>query len=458
MAQLLIKYRTEGKALAPRPIKASLPGWGGSAAMKKENGSQPQPWHCPLFMEGCTHGVELLYQYEAECHVINENGKVRIEWDRAKEPGGMTGPSDFTIAIPPVNYLFATSIDLQPPPGYVLRTEPHPRFFADTTGTVPAAVYGHVHGEWWPKKLFVVFKMPDPGQRHIFRKGDPYVHVLCIPEDEHEIQCMSSEEADARRQLEKNISLSKSLIAKNLWNSASGIEFNDHYKVLSRAFNRDGIAGVNALVADAMTRLEASVPPGKTAEEYLEIAKQLQSQKRRVEAKEALHRTLQLNPQSAEAYNQLSHLEWELGLREVAVRAMRHAAALEPKNPFYLRNLSEVLRRVGKLDEAQSACAAALALEPENPETITALAFTVARRGQLAEGLDLCRKAIAIAPNSPHPRFVTGLILAWAKRSDEARAHYEAALALDPNFAPAQNAMKELPASSAGSEPSGAGT
>ena len=66
MAKLEIKYRAEGKALPPRPIRVAINGWGGSAAMKKEDGSQPQPWHCPLFAAGCMHGVELIYQYEQE--------------------------------------------------------------------------------------------------------------------------------------------------------------------------------------------------------------------------------------------------------------------------------------------------------------------------------------------------------------------------------------------------------
>ena len=34
-------------------------------------------------------------------------------------------------------YLFKTQVDVQAPPGMVLRTQPHPRFYADQTGTVP---------------------------------------------------------------------------------------------------------------------------------------------------------------------------------------------------------------------------------------------------------------------------------------------------------------------------------
>ncbi len=122
-----IFYRTEGKALPPRPIKVILPGWGGSAAKKMKHGSDPQPWHCRPMVQAATCGFELVYQYEVECHVINDNGKLRIEWDYAREPGGVLGIDEFgfTEPSPPQFYTFATSVDIQAPPGYVLQTQPH---------------------------------------------------------------------------------------------------------------------------------------------------------------------------------------------------------------------------------------------------------------------------------------------------------------------------------------------
>ncbi len=446
MAKLQIKYRLEGNALPPRPIKAALPGWAGSPGFKKENGSDPQPWHCPLFMDGCTHGVELVYQHETECHIVNDKGKIQIQWDRAKDPGGSRGPADFTLSIPfpPQNFLFATSIDIQPPPGYLLRVGPHPRFFADRTGAVPAALYGHVPGEWWPKKLFIVFKVPEPGQRIIFRRGEPYVHVLFIPNDDYDLQPMAPEEASRRGQLESDISDTKSLIAKNVWNSGSGIEFNDHYKVLARAYEREGMSGVEALVHEARTRLDASVPPGKTLQEYLELAKQHHAANRRIEAKEALHRALRLDPRNAEAYNHISALEWDLGVREASLRSMRRAVALQPRNPQYHRNLGELFRRMGLYDEGESAYGSALSLHPNDPEALTAMAFLIGRRGLAVEALENCRRASELAPNAPGPHFVKGLVLSWQNRRDEARASHEMALSLDPGFAPAQKALQEL--------------
>src|SRR4051794_40365417 len=165
--KLRIMYRTNRNALPPQPIRIKIPGWGGSPDFKMEDGSEPQPWHCPPFVDASTYGLELLYPYETECHVVNVNGDIRFHWDFAREPGvKLTGQEFGTFAPKPSQfYLFQTQLDMKAPPGHAIRTEPHPRFYADATGTVPAAVIGHVQTEWWCKTIFAVFKVPAPGQR-----------------------------------------------------------------------------------------------------------------------------------------------------------------------------------------------------------------------------------------------------------------------------------------------------
>ena len=446
MAKLHIKYRTEGKALPPRPVRLSLPGWGGSPDMKKVDGSQPQPWHCPLHVEGATHGIELLYQYEKEAKVVNENGKILIYWDHANEPGGAT--VDFTLGVPPPpdHYLFTTNLDIQAPPGYVMRTQPHPRFFADKTGTVPAALYGHVHSEWWPKKLFIVFKIPPPGGYHLFRKGDPYVQILFVPEDEYQLEAMTPEEDARRKKLEADIKLSKSLIAKSVWHSAGGIEFNDHYKVLEKAYERGGIAAVEEVVRDAVERYHAIVPKGKTVPELLEVARQYQAEGRITEAKEVLHHVMRQDPRNPEVYNRIAQLEWDIGVREEAVLTMSRAAKLEPRRPQYFGNLGQMLAQMGRAAEAESAFAAAVRIDPNNAELLSNLGVVVAQLGRVDEGLERCRAAVTQDPRSATAQYRLGLLLAHQRRRDEARRAFEASLALDGNFAPARQALQNLEA------------
>ena len=242
--------------------RAEIPGWAGSPQLKKENGSEPQPWHCPLFMEGATSGVELLFPYDADCHIINEGGQVRVEWGQARSPAAAAAERRHVVGPDapgqlPVQHDRA---DLHPP-GYVLRTQPHPRFFADRTGTAPAAVvYGHVQTHWWPKLLFVVFKIPGPGQRHVLRKGEPYVQLTFIPEDECDLAPMPAEEREGRRELERDIAVTRFVVGRSAWVSGSGISFNDHYKALARAYERDGMAGVEAQVRQGQERLKSLLP------------------------------------------------------------------------------------------------------------------------------------------------------------------------------------------------------
>jgi len=455
MEKLQIKYRLEGKALPPRPVRVSLPGWGGSPEMKKENGSQPQPWHCPPHVEGATHGLELVYEYETEVKIVNNNGNVMIVRDREQEPGGGPGPG-FSLSVPrpPQNYLFSTSLDIQPPPGYVLRTQPHPRFFADFTGTAPVALYGHVHSEWWPKQLFIVFKIPPPGGVHVFRKGDPYVQILLVPDNEYEIEPMTPEHAYNRRKLESDIKLAKSLIGKHVWHSADGLEFNDHYRVLERAYERGGIDAVEKAVREGVERYEAVVPKGKTTVQYLDLAHEYHKQGKLTEAKEVLHHLMRQEPTNAEVYNHIAQLEWDLGVKDEAVRTMQRAAGLRPRWAPYYANVGVMLAQLGRDAEAETAFRASLALRPDDPENLSNLAVVLARRGQVAEAVERGRAAAEMKPTVPAAHYRLGLILASQGNLDEARSSHEAALGLDPNFQPARAALREL--AEAPSKPHGA--
>ncbi|MDB5171446.1 MAG: uncharacterized protein JWN51_219 [Phycisphaerales bacterium] len=413
--RLEIKFRTAGKAFPPRPIRVEVPGWGGSPDQKRQNRSTPQPWHCAPFVEGGTYGLELLYQYETECHVINNGRDLQIEWDYRKEPGGVLGQDEFSIAAtrPAHSYVFATSVDMQAPPGHVLRTEPHTRFFTDITGTVPVAIVGHVQTEWWAKKLFVSFKAPDAGQRHIFRKGEPYVQILFVPQRmAFPTIKMNPDEEAARSELEEGILAAKSHIAKNVWYDPAGNEFNDHYKVLSRAFAQDGHGGVMELVRSAAEHEKKAVPRGMTLAEYFALADKYQKDGKYIEAKATLAHARSLNPNNAETSSRMGTLAQIVGLPEVALQLMGHAARLDARSPTNQRNLGNILKEMGRLPQAEAAFRASLALAPNDPEALAQLGLTLALQG----------------------------------RGEEARACHEAALAIDRHHAPALRGLAELPA------------
>ena len=277
---------------------------------------------------------------------------------------------DFTRSHPPTaDYLFGTSLDIQAPPGYVLRVEPHPRFYRDETETVAPAVCGQVQTEWFPKKLFVVFKIPAPGQRHIFRKGEPYAQALCIPRDDFVLTEMTPEERDRRRNLEEQMKLGSTLFARRVWVSNQNAVFSDYYNVLARAFARDGHDGVEALIREGMEQYRRTVPAGKSLAEYLELARQAIEKQQFVHAREILQHVVEkVDPKSPEAYRHLALLEWNWKLPRGAVKAMQHAVELAPNHPGFHVDMAILYRLLNRPDLARQELQTALAIDPSSAQ------------------------------------------------------------------------------------------
>jgi tetratricopeptide (TPR) repeat protein len=450
MDKLTIKYATYAKGLPPQPIKLKTPGWAG-APEKMEDGSSPQPWHCLPFAEGSMYGLELVYPYENECHVINDGtGPLRFEWDFAGEPGGGVTGGEFVPFAPrrnPKFYLFSARIDLQPPPGQVIRIEPHPRVFTDETGTVPLAVIGHLQNEWWPRLVFSVFKVPAPGQRHVFRKGEPYAQVIFVPQRVgYELTRMSKEEESQRRELERQIEAAKNEIADNVWMNVDGSPLGSHYKVMARAFAKDGAAGVEAVVDEAMTRYQSALPRDASVGEALAAARRLIDERKFSEARDVYNAVLARDPQNADAMSHLGICFACLGSPVVGLNLMTQAVALQPHVPLFHGNRGELLRLMGRYAEAEASIRAALRLTPDDPLTLSVLGLVLAQQGRADEGLEACRAALAIDGRAPLVHLRMGTILAGQSRDAEARAAYEAALAIDPGFFEAKQALRALPA------------
>lgn len=448
MDTLQIKYRLVGKAIPPRPIRMSVGGWGGAEVMKK-NGSEPQPWHCPPFVEASTYGLELVYPYETECHVINDNGNIRFEWDFASEPGVKLTGQEFGAFFPrPAKfYLFGSSLDMQAPPGHVIRTLPHPRFFTDDTGTVPLATMGHVQTEWWPKPMFLVFRVPPPGQRHIFRKDEAYAQILCVPHRmSYETTPMTLEEQSRRGQLDQAIGQSGTHISKNVWHNPSGQEFKDYYKVMGRAFARDGLPGVESVVTNALGHQSTLRPADKTILECLELGHRWQREGKLIDARTIYFYVLERDPNNAEATSRLGVLAAIMQLPALAYSMMSKAVAMQPRAPTYHGNLGELLRQMGRYAEAEGSFRNALQLNPNDPQALSALGLTLVELGRSAEGLQTCHAALAMNPRSPMLHFRMGWALTRIGQPAEARKAFEAALAIDPNFQDARRMLQELSA------------
>ena len=130
-----------------------------------------------------------------------------------------------------VYYTYQILLDLKVEDGFAIKTETHPRFYTDTTGTVPIAVPA-VLRHWWPMMSFMVFKSPTEGQTHVFRPGEPFMQVTIVPaEAEIELMDMPDEEAAEREMQARRIHASRStLSADSEWVSSTNTVFDGTYR------------------------------------------------------------------------------------------------------------------------------------------------------------------------------------------------------------------------------------
>ncbi len=449
MEPLLVRYHTYAKADPPQPIRVKVGDWGGTP-QKMQDGAAGQPWHCLPFVEASTYGLELVYQYDTECQVINDNGVVRFEWDFRQEPGGeLTGGEFISFAPKRASryYLFNTGLDVVAPPGHVVRTEPHPRFFTDDTDTVPLSMSGHLQQEWYPRLLFVVFRAPRPGQRHIFRKGEPYAQLLFVPQSvSYDLVELTPEEAARRRELQAAMTIARAEIADHSWQDCDGAILDNHYKVLANAFARGGTAGVEQLIQEGVVRHERSLPTDKTLAECLILASQLVGERKYRAASAIYAHVLSHEPNNPEALSHLGICVACLGNFTLGIDMMARAVALEPRWPRFHSNLGEMQRLLGRHREAEAAFRASLQLNPNDPGIWSVLGLTLAQQGRPDEGIQACQMALALNHSLPVAHFRMGTILAQYGQYAEARACFETALVLDANFADARHALQALPA------------
>ena len=230
-----VKYRLVNPRLAPRRTKLEMPGWAGKPEPRTD-GSHEYAWHCAPFTEGAQYGVEIFYPYDNEMHVTRKNGKPVFEGD--------FGPPPTTdIMWPPFRnfgddyYTYQLLFDLKVGKEWAVRSEPHPRFYTDTSDTVPIAVPALLRTEWWPMISFVVFKTPPEGRTHIFRPGEPMLQLLILPiTSDFTLVPMDDEEAAEREMRGRRIHASRpTLAADTTWKSSTDTIFDGTYRFLLRA-------------------------------------------------------------------------------------------------------------------------------------------------------------------------------------------------------------------------------
>lgn len=228
-----LKYRTWYKGQPPRQIKLEIPGWSG-----EKTWDLGQPWHCKPFADGATYGLEIIYPFQTEVVVTNENGEAQFHCESKSEW------EDVGVVFPfrcfaPHHFGFTSSLDIQTEEGFGSLILPHSRYFTDMQGTVPLPSIGLLESDWWPKVFFIAFRAPLEGQKYVFKYGEGIAQILIVPKSpKYNIEKMSREEARLRSDQEKMLAKHGGKIANKTWTDKQNFTFDNKYKVLSQMNQR----------------------------------------------------------------------------------------------------------------------------------------------------------------------------------------------------------------------------
>lgn len=157
------------------------------------------------------------------------------------------------------------------------------------------------------------------------------------------------------------------------------------------------------------------------------------------DAEVAYRQAIALNPDFANAYNNLGNALCELGRLEEAEYALRRAVGLKPGCAQCHSNLGTALRSQGRLVEAEAAYRRAIALNSYLTAAHNNLGNVLTDIGRLDDAEQVLRHTIAFTPEYAEAFSNLGNVLTAQGRLKEAESVYRQAIALKADFAEAYN-------------------
>ena len=174
---------------------------------------------------------------------------------------------------------------------------------------------------------------------------------------------MTTGEEGQRRLLEQVIETSRFAIADNVWQNSDGPQQDNHYKILARAFARDGMAGVDEVVQKALERHQTGLQ-AKSIADCLAQASQLMNARKRREASTIYAHVLSLEPNNTEALNNLGICLACAGNVTAGLDIMGRALTLQPMLPKNHSSLGENTARTGPIPGGGEILSVLSATEP----------------------------------------------------------------------------------------------
>lgn len=165
-------------------------------------------------------------------------------------------------------------------------------------------------------------------------------------------------------------------------------------------------------------------PPRQEAGDLFRQGVAAQAHRDFASAAEYYRASLGLDPENAEASNNLGIVYQALGQLTAARDAFRQAVSLQPRFAAAWSNLGGVLSTLGQNQEAQAALAEAIRRDPGSAGARVNLALLYQKQGRTAEGERLLREALAVDSSTPEAHYALAQILEQQGHLSEAVEHY----------------------------------
>jgi tetratricopeptide (TPR) repeat protein len=155
-------------------------------------------------------------------------------------------------------------------------------------------------------------------------------------------------------------------------------------------------------------------------------------------------RAIELNPNHAEACNNLGFVFQAQGKLEEAVALYRQAVTLDPDLLMAHMNLGFGLINLGRADAAEESLRRVIALAPGHAIALQSLGVIAAQRGDFPDAEAMLRRALELQPDYAEALNNLGSLLMQTRRLPEAETCYRRALELQPDHAEALNNLGQM--------------
>lgn len=189
------------------------------------------------------------------------------------------------------------------------------------------------------------------------------------------------------------------------------------------------------------SRIKKKVIDAGKAVEFYNQAVSFHQNNHLPESESAYRMALKLNPEFAEAHNNLGNVLKDQGRQKEALSEYRKALKIYPDNPILLNNIGNTLFDIGETIQAIKYLTKTIELDSDYAEAYNNLGNAYCFLGKHDEAIEAYSKALALNPNIPAIHKNLAELLVEVGRREDAITFYKQALTLEPQDYVAASAL-----------------